>query len=376
MPDPTHEPLAEYRAKRDPSRTPEPVPEPGTSAPSGEGRSFVIQEHHARALHWDFRLERDGVLVSWAVPKGLPQDQKTNHLAVHTEDHPLEYATFEGEIGSGEYGGGQVTVWDRGTYDLVKWSDREVQVVLHGERVQGRYVLFATRPRGKGAGSPDDGKSWMVHRMDPPTRPDWEPLPGLVRPMLAVPGELPDDDDGWAYEMRWDGVRAVAYVDGGRVRLVSGNDLDVTRSYPEIAGLGEQLGSTPVVLDGELVAFDAGGAPDAARLHQRAAVSDSAPARRLARTVPVVYLLSDVLHLDGRSTLALPYDERRRLLEGLGLAGASWQTPPSFDGPGADVLAASREGRLSGVLVKRRASPYRPGARSGDWLEVEHARTR
>lgn len=374
MPERDDEPLAEYRAKRDPARTPEPVPAAGQGSAPGDGRTFVIQEHHARALHWDFRLERDGVLVSWAVPKGLPQDQKTNHLAVHTEDHPLEYATFEGRIGDGEYGGGQVTVWDHGTYDLVKWSEREVQVVLHGERVQGKYVLFATRPKGRPADAPDDGKSWMVHRMDPPTQPDWESLPDLVPPMLAVPGELPEDDDGWAYEMKWDGVRAVAYVDGGRVRLMSRNDLDITRSYPEIAGMGEQLGSTPVVLDGELVAFDAGGAPDFGRLQQRMHVADPAAARRLARTVPVVYLVFDVLHLDGRSTLALPYDERRRLLEGLAVSGPSWQTPPSFDGPGADVLAASRENRLEGVLVKRRSAPYRPGRRSPDWRKVKHVR--
>ncbi|WP_028048476.1 non-homologous end-joining DNA ligase [Cellulomonas sp. URHD0024] len=375
MPDGTHqsEPLDEYRAKRDPARTPEPVPAPGAvpgaALSPGAGRGFVVQEHHARALHWDFRLERDGVLVSWAVPKGLPLDQKTNHLAVHTEDHPLEYATFEGEIGAGEYGGGQVTVWDRGTYDLVKWSPREVQVVLHGERVQGRYVLFATGAKGA---APDAGKNWMVHRMDPPTRPDWEPVPALVRPMLAVPGDLPEDDEGWAYEMKWDGVRAVAYVDGGRVRLMSRNDLDITRSYPEVARMGEQLGSTPVVLDGELVAFDAGGAPDFGRLQQRMHVADPAVARRLARSVPVVYLVFDVLHLDGRSTLDLPYDERRTLLERLGLAGPSWQTPASFPGPGADVLAASRENRLEGVLVKRRSATYRPGRRSSDWLKVKH----
>lgn len=364
--------LAEYRAKRDPARTPEPVPAPGEGPPPGDGRSFVIQEHHARALHWDFRLERDGVLVSWAVPKGLPQDQMTNHLAVHTEDHPLEYATFEGRIGEGEYGGGQVTVWDHGTYDLVKWSDREVQVVLHGERVQGRYVLFATRPKGRPAGAPDDGKSWMVHRMDPPTRPDWQPLPDLVRPMLASAGGLPTDDEDWAYEMTWDGVRAVAYVDGGRVRLMSRDDQDITRSYPEIAAMGLQVGSTPVVLDGELVAFDSGGAPDDGLLQQRVQVTDAPAARRLARTVPVVYLVFDVLHLDGTSTVALSYDERRSLLEGLALTGAFWQTPPSFDGPGSDVLAASRANRLAGVVAKRRSAPYRPGSRSPDWIAVTH----
>ena len=367
--------LDEYRAKRDPARTPEPVPDPGDRPPAAEHRTFVIQEHHARALHWDFRLERDGVLVSWAVPKGLPQDQKTNHLAVHTEDHPLEYATFEGRIGAGEYGGGQVTVWDHGTYDLVKWSDREVQVVLHGERVQGRYVLFATRPKGRPAarrrreeldGAPDGSARHA---------PTGSGCPTSCGRCSRYPGELPEDDAGWAYEMKWDGVRAIAYVDGGRVRLMSRNDLDITRSYPEIAGLGEQLGSTPAVLDGELVAFDPGGAPDFGRLQRRMHVADPAAARRLARTCPVVYLrvrrAPPRRAVDGRPARTTSV---AALLTGLGLTGASWQTPPSFDGPGADVLAASRANRLEGVLAKRRTAPYRPGSRSPDWTKVKHVR--
>jgi bifunctional non-homologous end joining protein LigD len=199
------------------------------------------------------------------------------------------------------------------------------------------------------------------------------PLPDLVRPMLAVPGELPDDDAGWAYEMKWDGVRAVAYVDGD-VRLMSRNDLDVSRSYPEVAGLADQLGSRQVVLDGELVAFDAGGAPDFGRLQQRMHVADAAVARRLSRSVPVVYLVFDVLHLDGRSAIERPYDERRTLLDAMALTGPSWQTPPAFDGPGGDVLAASLENRLEGVVAKRRSAPYLPGARSPSWRKVKHVR--
>lgn len=355
---PDQERLAAYRAKRDPARTPEPVPAGDPDAPEVEGRTFVVQEHHARALHWDFRLERDGVLVSWAVPKGLPPDPKVNHLAVHTEDHPLEYATFEGEIGAGEYGGGQVTVWDRGTYEELKWTDREVQVVLHGDRVQGRYVLFATRSKG----AADDGRSWMVHRMDPPTDPAWTPLPTDLRPMLARRGDLPPDDGRWAFEMAWGGVRAIALVDGGRVRLRSGDE-DVTGSYPELAGLGEQLGSTVVALDGELVALDR------ERPAEREAVTGSA-ARRLARTHPVTYLVYDVLHLEGRPTVERAYDDRRALLDGLELSGPSWRVPSTFDGPGAAVLAAAVANGFEGIVAKRRSSPYRPGVRSADWRSV------
>ena len=239
--------------------------------------------------------------------------------------------------------------------------------MLHGERVQGRYVLFATRSKG----NPDDGRSWMVHRMDPPTDPGWTPLPTRVPPMLATPGNLPADDGAWAYEMAWGGVRAVALVDGGRVRLRSGDD-DLTGSYPEIAGLGEQLGSTLVALDGELVALDAAGAPDRERLTGREAISGNA-ARRLARTHPVTYLVYDVLHLDGRSTLERPYDDRRALLDALDLSGRAWRVPPTFDGPGAAVLAAAAANGFDGIVAKRRSSPYRPGARSPDWRQVSSA---
>src|SRR5271168_2532633 len=174
--------LTTYRAKRDPKKTPEPMGATATRARRTKQRAaptFVIQEHHARALHWDFRLERDGVLVSWALPKGLPVDPKTNHLAVHTEDHPLDYGGFEGDIPKGEYGGGHVSIWDHGTYDVVKWRDKEIMVDLHGERAEGRYVLF-----------PTGGKNWMIHRMDPAPA-DFEAMPALIKPMLATPGALP-----------------------------------------------------------------------------------------------------------------------------------------------------------------------------------------
>jgi bifunctional non-homologous end joining protein LigD len=214
--------LDTYQAKRDAERTPEPMGAADVGHLSGGAPTFVVQEHHARALHWDFRLERDGVLVSWAVPRGVPLDPRRNHLAVAVEDHPLEYGGFAGQISAGEYGAGTVSIWDSGTYETEKWSDREVKVILHGNRVTGRYVLFKT-----------DGKNWMIHRMDPPPD-DWGPLPELVRPMLCRPGDLPKMGRGWMSEFKWDGVRAVVYVDGGRVRILSRNDLDITPAYPEL----------------------------------------------------------------------------------------------------------------------------------------------
>jgi bifunctional non-homologous end joining protein LigD len=204
-----------------------------------------------------------------------------------------------------------------------------------------------------------------------------EPLPELVRPMLAVPGELPPpaEDDSWRYELKWDGVRAVAYVQHGDVRLVSRNDLDVSRSYPEVLAVPAALRDAAAVLDGELVTFDPSGRPSFGRLQERMHVADVAAARRLAERVPVVYLVFDVLHLRGVSTLRTPYVDRRALLEELGIEGPSWRVPPSFAGSGADVLAASAENHLEGVVAKRAASPYRPGARSPDWRKIKNLRT-
>jgi bifunctional non-homologous end joining protein LigD len=195
--------------------------------------------------------------------------------------------------------------------------------------------------------------------------------------MMAVLSELPPaaEDARWAYELKWDGERAVVYVEGGRVRALSRNEVDITVSYPELRLLGEALGVTQVVLDGELVAFDAEGRPSFRRLQERMHVRKAADVRRVAATVPVTYLIFDVLHLDGRSTLGLPYTERRALLEGLGLGGPHWQTTPSFTGGGGDVLEASRQHGFEGVLAKRLTSQYRPGRRSPEWRKVKNVRT-
>ncbi len=331
------------------------------------GPHFVVQEHHARSLHWDFRLERDDVLVSWAVPKGLPVDKQTNHLAVHTEDHPMEYLTFEGGIPSGEYGGGEVILWDSGTYDTEKWSDREVMVTLHGEltgRARGKYVLFKTR-----------GNDWMIHRMDEEPA-GYSPMPEGVRPMLAALGALPKDDAGWAYEFKWDGIRAIAYVDGGRIKLCSRNGNDLTTSFPELRALGERLGSDRVVLDGEIVAFDESGRPSFQRLQPRIHAGDASKARRLAERQPITFILFDLVYLNGEVLFERTYEERRGRLESLGLErGAGWATSPRFEGPGSDMLQASREQGLEGVLAKRLGSPYRPGRRSPDWTKIKNLTT-
>ncbi|MDQ6919627.1 MAG: non-homologous end-joining DNA ligase [Candidatus Dormibacteraeota bacterium] len=355
-------PLEQYKKKRDFKRTPEPE---GTAKPKESKKKlprFVVQEHHATSLHWDFRLERDGVLVSWAVPKGIPPDPKRNNLAVHVEDHPLSYIDFAGDIPEGNYGAGQVTVWDKGGYEEIKWSDREVMVVLHGRRVEGRYVLFQT-----------NGKNWMIHRMDPPQDAGREPMPERIEPMKAkLALSLPRDSASYGFEFKWDGVRAIAFCSGGRVRLQSRSLEDITARYPEVREMGLAIGSHELVLDGEVIAVDKNGRPSFELLQGRIGLNSEADIRRKMKEIPVGYVLFDLLYLDGHSTMALPYTERRRRLEDLKLKGRYWQTPQATVGDGASTLETSKKLGVEGVMAKRLDSVYQPGKRPDAWLKVKN----
>jgi bifunctional non-homologous end joining protein LigD len=356
--------LGTYAGKRDFEKTPEPAPRARRRAGGDAGPKFVIHQHSARRLHWDLRLERDGVLVSWAVPKGMPEEPGENRFAAHTEDHPVEYLGFHGEIPKGSYGAGQMTIWDRGTYETLKWEPRKVEVRLHGERLDARYALFAIDKE-------DPPKDWMIHRMDPPADPDREPMPERIVPMLARTGQLPADDSDWAFEIKWDGVRAIAYSTPGELRLESRNLNEITDSYPELARLGRDLGSHQAVLDGEIVAFGEDGRPSFGKLQSRMHIASRETARRLAKGTPVTYMIFDLLWLDGRSLMDEPYAERRARLAELALNGESWQTPEHVIGQGRALLQASIEQRLEGIVAKRLDSPYRPGQRGGSWIKIK-----
>ena len=351
--------LSRYEEKRDFRRTPEPA---GGQSPAGAAGRFVIQEHDATRLHWDLRLERDGVLVSWAIPNGIPQSPKENRMAVHVEDHPLDYIDFEGEIPEGNYGAGTVKLWDTGTYECEKWEPKKVIVIFHGERLQGRYALFQTRSQ----------KDWMIHRMDPPADPTREPMPERLVPMLARLGVLPADDERYGFEIKWDGIRAITYYEPGRMRIESRNLNDITAQYPELRRLGRQLGSRDAVLDGEIVALDERGRPSFPRLQRRMHLTREAEIRRRAQEVPVTYMLFDVLYLEGHSLMSRPYEERRGVLDAMGLEGPAWQVPRYHRGHGSALLAASAEQGLEGVVAKRLDSTYSPGQRSGAWIKVKN----
>ncbi len=353
--------LGRYREKRDFGATPEPAG--GTSDAAGSGR-FVVQEHDARRLHWDLRLEHDGALASWALPRGVPDHPDENRLAVHTEDHPLEYLEFEGDIPKGEYGAGTMRIWDSGTFEAEKFREGEVIATFHGERLSGRYALFQTR-----------GNDWMIHRMDPPADAAYEPMPERLQPMLARLGKLPRDEERYGFEVKWDGVRALGYSDHGHWQLLGRNGSDFTPRYPELRELSRRLGSRRVVLDGEVVALGEDGRPSFERMQQRMHLASESAVRRRMRDLPVTYIVFDLLYLDGHYTLPLKYEERRELLEALELEGPSWRTPAYHRGEGSALLEATRRMGVEGVVAKRLDSPYEPGRRSSGWIKVKNVHT-
>ena len=352
--------LGEYERKRDFGKTAEPTPK-RRRRKKGAPR-FVVQEHSARRLHWDLRLEHDGVAASWAIPNGIPEDPAENRKAVHTEDHPLEYLDWEGEIPKGSYGAGTMKIWDRGTYELEKWEPGKVMVEFHGERLQGRYALFR-------AG--EDERDWMIHRIDPPAR-ERDPFPENIVPMLARLSTLPRDADEWAVEVKWDGVRAIAYCRPGRLQLQTRNLNDVTAQYPEVKRLSRRLGSFDAVLDGELVVFDGDGRPSFELLQQRIHQTEPSVVRRRMKSHPVVYVVFDLLYFDGHDLTGYPYERRREVLESLEIDGESWRTPGYSVGHAEQLLEASREQGLEGMVLKRLDSPYAPGKRTGAWLKVKN----
>lgn len=339
--------LGRYRAKRDPARTPEPVP--GAGPVAGPGNRYVIHEHRARRLHWDVRLERDGVLVSWAVPKGPPDSPRQDRLAVHTEDHPLEYLDFHGTIPAGEYGAGEMSVWDRGTYRAEKWRADEVIVVLRGERLTGRYALIRT-----------EGDQWLIHLMKDQSAAG--ELPRGLTPMLATTGDVAGlSGSEWAFERKWDGYRLIVEIDAGELRLRSRAGNDVTARYPQLAVLAEELAGHRAVLDGEIIVDGPDGAVNVALL--------KANPRRAE------FVAFDLLYLDGTSLLRKRYRDRRQVLEALAATAPALRVPPRYAGSGTDALRRSERDGAEGVVAKRLDSVYLPGTRGHAWVKQRHWRT-
>jgi bifunctional non-homologous end joining protein LigD len=343
--------LREYERKRDPKKTSEPF---GGKRKTKEP-IFVVQRHDARRLHYDFRLERDGALASWAVPKGVPLEPGQQHLAVHVEDHPLDYATFEGEIPKGEYGAGTVEIWDSGTYELVEEKrDGGLTVRLHGKKLDGTWALIPAKLSG-------DPKNWLLLRK----REDGAVAAGSRRtykPMLAT---LEDEKrmprgEGWEFEIKWDGYRIIATLAGGAARLHTRKDQDYTERFDNVAReLVKALKTPDCVVDGEVCALDEEGRPSFSAMQQA------------KQGTPIVYYIFDVLEVEGEPVIDLPLSERRtRLRKLLDGRNRTVQFSESFD-DGPALMRAAKERRLEGIMGKRLDSRYLPGKRSRDWLKFK-----
>ncbi|MFJ4210095.1 ATP-dependent DNA ligase [Paenarthrobacter sp. NPDC089675] len=397
--------LAKYVGMRDPDKTPEPFPSssvpsvgrtPGGSSdqprpgdPQPPGGIFVIQEHHARRYHLDFRLEHDGVLVSWALPRGVPETPDRNNLAVHTEDHPMDYANFAGVIPKGEYGGGTVTIWDRGEYTCEKWREgKEVIATLTGEPGGGlggtkRFALINT------------GDRWLIHLMkEQPDRkgPSAKPAAAARKPAPAVePGPMPDyapmlassgttaelTGSDWLYELKWDGIRAIITGTEGKIRLMSRNGNDLTATYPELTERA-CWPDADFVADGEIVALGKGSRPDFGRLQQRMNLVKTADIERARASVPVQLILFDLLYDAGTDLSGLPYRLRRdRLQEFAGRldTGCPLHLSEVLDHNVEDLLTVAGELGLEGVMAKKADSRYTPGRRSRSWIKLKLERS-
>lgn len=407
-------PLEEYRRKRDFNATPEPAP---SDLAERSGR-FTVQRHRATALHYDVRLEIAGVLVSWAVPKGPTLDPKQKRLAMRTEDHPIEYLDFEGVIPSGQYGGGDVIVWDWGVFEpepdtpdpVAALRGGELKFVARGERLAGRFTLVRTdggereqwllmhkqdgaavegwdaedHPTSVKTGrTNDDVRGGVEPRFNahppPPVgeidlsaaRP--EPMPDFLPPMRATLASSPFTDADWLFEVKWDGYRVEAVVGKGKVRLWTRNRQDAARYFPELAAADGWIDASEAIVDGEVVALDDEGRPHFSLLQDRTGIRTgrSPGSRPKGEPARVVYQAFDLLHLDGRSLLAVPLEERKRLLRSRLREHSRVRYAGHIEADGEAFFAAAREQGLEGIVAKLRRSPYEPGRRSRSWLKLK-----
>src|SRR5437899_243216 len=339
--------LSEYRRKRDPKKTPEPF---GAKQDEAKGPSFVVQRHDARRLHYDFRLERNGALASWAVPKGVPLEPGEKALAVHVEDHPLEYGSFHGEIPQGQYGAGTVEIWDEGTYELLEEKrNGQLTFELRGMRLQGRWSLVP-------AHLDDKEQNWLLikgHDGD-----EHAAASRAYRPMLATLATAIPHGDDWTYEVKFDGYRALAYIRGSNCTLLSRSGNDLTGRFPEVAkAIAKAVKSPNAVVDGELTRIDPSGRTSFSELQRG--------------TGALVYYAFDLLELDGAPKTDLPLQERKAQLRSL-LDGRVKNVSYSEDFDDGDALfEVARERGLEGVIAKRRDSTYKEGRRTRDWLKVK-----
>jgi bifunctional non-homologous end joining protein LigD len=416
-------PLEEYLRKRDFAKTPEPAPAASPGGPAGSrGGRYVVQRHRASRLHYDFRLEVDGVLVSWAVPKGPTLDPGVRRMAVHVEDHPIEYFDFEGVIPAKQYGAGDVIVWDWGTWEgeaptldaAAAVEAGELKFRLNGQKLNGRFTIVRTSGRRRRGEDPsarafedDAGDQWLlIHKRDEAAVAGWDaedhpqsvktgrtnddvkaardalwngeapaasaeidlagaveaPMPASIAPMLATLASKPFSDPDWLFEIKWDGFRVQAVVDGGKVRTWTRNLKDAATYFPRLLTSGTWIEARQAIVDGEVVALDEAGRPDFSLLQERLGDA-SAP--------NLVYQAFDLLYLDGRSLLDVPLEDRKRLLQSVLRPHPRVRFAAHVVGEGLAFYEAAGQQGLEGVVAKLRRSRYEPDRRSSAWLKIK-----
>ncbi|HWF39649.1 MAG TPA: DNA ligase D [Candidatus Acidoferrales bacterium] len=402
--------LTEYEHKRKFDLTPEPRGKTQGKA----GNRFVVQEHHARRLHYDFRLEVAGVLASWAVPKGPSMDPADKRLAIQTEDHPLEYGKFEGVIPAGNYGAGQVSIWDEGTYEMEgklsaqEQIDRgELKFVLHGRKLKGSFVLVKIHGRERGSNA---GREWLLIKHADDSSAGWKldpvatgsngangvsrerpapvsshskrgqmklempaggrkaPMPEMIRPALAVLVDKPFSSADWLFEIKWDGVRTLARVKNGKSRLRSRSAREITQEYPEMADLAEQVNTREAWLDGEIVVLDSDGRSDFQRLQARFGVQR--PSKQLIESTPTMFYIFDIVYVDGYDLHKVPLIERKELLRKVVREDARIRYSDHVLEKGEELYKLAVARNLEGLVAKRIDSPYHEG-RSSRWLKIK-----
>src|SRR5713226_6103182 len=378
------------------------------------GDTFVVQKHRATRLHYDFRLAIDGTLKSWAVPKGPSQSHGDKRLAVHVEDHPLDYANFEGKIPEGNYGAGTVMVWDRGTFHLegnvgaLKQLEKgEIKFSLNGEKLKGSFVLVKLKQSEKGNEwlmikhkDAAEDSSWNIDDHDgsaltgrtieeikeelpPKRRPTLiqaselqggrkGAMPSRLEPMLATLADHPFSDPNWLFEIKWDGVRALARIENGALTLRSRNSIDITKRYPELATLPDALAARQAIIDGEIVALDAQGHSSFERLQERMHVR--APSESLVAQIRVVYFAFDLLYCDGYDLREAPLLERKLLLQRLLYTSERFRYSDHQLEHGKELFALAEQNGLEGIVAKRADSPY-VSDRSPYWVKLKSTKT-
>ncbi|HLK05702.1 MAG TPA: DNA ligase D [Candidatus Acidoferrum sp.] len=413
----TPEPPGAIEEPAKPAASSKRLPKPKLSILEGPANSglatenvFVVQKHSATRLHYDFRLAIDGTLKSWAVPKGPSLNTSDKRLAVRTEDHPLEYGGFEGKIPEGSYGAGTVMVWDRGSFLVEGNLDAEAQLkkgdfkfILNGEKLRGSFVLVKIKHSEKGNewllikhkdaaedtdyqidahdGSVLTGRTLEEIKQElPPKRSpsviqpaDLHPVhraarPGRIEPMLATLAGQPFSDPNWLFEIKWDGIRALATIADGALTLRSRNNVDITSRYPELAPLGKQFAASDAVIDGEIVALDEHGHSSFERLQERMHVR--APGEKLIASTPVVYFAFDLLYCDGFDLREAPLLQRKQLLQRLLFPSTTVRFADHQLEKGRELFELARQHSLEGIVAKRIDSIY-VSDRSSSWLKLK-----